>query len=74
MTMQLAASHSGVFEPEQLQILQRVFDQACIDRGHSRVGIEGENLAAMIMGLFHNGIVSEADLQAALKKRLDKKP
>jgi hypothetical protein len=72
MVMPRAASH-GVFEPEQLEILQRVFDQACIDRGHSRVGIDAENLAATIMHLFHTGIVSEADLHVALKK-LDKRP
>ena len=52
MTMPRAASQGGVFEPEELEILQRVFDQACIDRGHARVGIEAENLA-VIMGLFH---------------------
>ena len=50
MTMHRAASRGGVFEPEQLEILQRVFDQTCIERGLSRVGIEAENLAAVIMG------------------------
>ena len=73
MVMPRAASQGGVFEPEQLEILQRVFDQACIDRGHSRVGIEAENLAAVIMGLFHIGIMTEADLHVALNKQ-DKRP
>ena len=69
MVMPRAASQGGVFEPEQLEILQRVFDQACIDRGHSRVGIDAEILAATIIRLFHTGIVSEADLHVALDKR-----
>jgi hypothetical protein len=69
MVMPRAAAQGGVFEPEQLEILQRVFDQACIDRGHSRVGIDAEILAATIIRLFHTGIVSEADLHVAPDKR-----
>ena len=72
--MHRAASRGGVFEPEQLEILQRVFDQTCIERGLFRVGIEAENLAAVIMGFFHIGIMTEADLRMVLKKKLDIKP
>ena len=62
-------ARGGVFEPEQLEILQRVFDQACIDRGYLRTHAKAEDLAAVIMRLFNTGIVSEANLTVALNKK-----
>ncbi|GLS30737.1 hypothetical protein SAMN04488498_1298 [Mesorhizobium albiziae] len=74
MVMSRAAARGGVFEPEQLEILQRVFDQACIDRGYPRTGLDAEELASMILRLFHRGIMSEASLTVALDKESRKTP
>jgi hypothetical protein len=68
MVMSQAASAGGVFEREHLKILQQVFDQACIDRGYSRTGPEAEELALLIVQLFHAGFESEADLHAMLDR------
>jgi hypothetical protein len=54
--------------PEHLEILQRVFDRACLDRGYPHDGPEAEELATLIVELFHSGFVSEANLNAALSR------
>ena len=45
MVMSRAAARGGVFEPEHLEILQRVFHQACMDRGISPEGTDAEDVA-----------------------------
>ena len=70
MVISRAAARGGVFEPEHLEILQRVFDQACLDRGISGEGTDAEDLAEAIILLFHAGIVSEAELNIVLMKEV----
>ena len=63
------SSYKETFEPEALELLQRVFDQAAKHRGVSEVDCaKGETLAAEIVLLFSQGIVSEAALLQCLTK------
>ena len=66
MVISRAASAAGVFEPEDLGILQRIFDQACKARGYARDSAEAGALAAEIVSLFGNGIVNEGALYTEL--------
>ncbi|MFD1983846.1 RNA-binding protein [Mesorhizobium newzealandense] len=62
--------YSGVFEPADLDLLQRVFDQLCIERRLAPKDKEQrEELAEEIVGVFRNGITDEADLLHALSNR-----
>jgi hypothetical protein len=69
MVMSRAAAAGGIFSPEQLGILQKIFDQTCADRGFPRDGPQAEDLAAVIVDLFHAGFVGETDLRVALAKK-----
>ena len=73
MVISRAASAAGVFEPEDLSVLQRVFDQACKERGYARHSPEAEALAASIVSLFGNGIVNEGALYTELGLNAAKK-
>ncbi|OWK21305.1 RNA-binding protein [Mesorhizobium amorphae] len=62
--------YSGVFEPADLDLLQRVFDRLCDERRLAQKDKEQrEDLAEEIVSAFRNGIVDEADLLQALSKR-----
>ncbi|WP_149764167.1 hypothetical protein [Neomesorhizobium albiziae] len=52
MVMSGTAARGGVFEPEHLEIIKRVFNEACLDRGISHEGQEAQNLAEAIVLLF----------------------
>ncbi|RWB72950.1 MAG: hypothetical protein EOQ50_18455 [Mesorhizobium sp.] len=55
--------YSGVFEPEDLDLLQRVFDQLCKERGIAQTNSEQrEALASDIVSAFQNGVADEAAL------------
>lgn len=62
--------YSGVFEPADLDLFQRVFDQLGIElRLAQKDKEQREELAEEIVGVFGNGITEEADLLNALSKR-----
>ncbi|MFK0693203.1 RNA-binding protein [Mesorhizobium sp. IMUNJ 23033] len=62
--------YSGVFEPVDLDLLQRVFGRLCDERRLAQKDKEQrEDLAEEIVSAFRNGIVDEADLLQALSKR-----
>jgi hypothetical protein len=69
MVISRAAATGGIFEPSDLKILQRVFDQSCIDRGYAQDGEEAKELAAVIVDLFHAGFASEAQLSEAVARK-----
>ena len=62
--------YGGVFETADLDLLQRVFDELCIERRLAQKDKEQrEDLAEEIVGVFQNGITDETDLLQALSKR-----
>lgn len=62
--------YSGVFEPADLDLLQRVFDQLCNESRLAQKDMEQkEALAEEIVNVFQNGITDETDLLQALSKR-----
>ena len=62
--------YSGMFEPADLDVLQRVFDQLCKERRLALKDKEQrEDLAAEIVRAFQHGIGDEAKLLQAMSKR-----
>lgn len=62
--------YSGVFDPADLDLLQRVFDQLCMERRLAKKDTEQrEDLAEEIVSVFRCGSTEEADLLEALSKR-----
>ena len=62
--------YRGVFEPADLQLLQRVFDRLCNERRLAQKDREQRAaLAEEIVSVFQNGIMDERDLLRSLSKR-----
>lgn len=62
--------HSGIFDPADLDLLQRVFNQLCDERRLAKKDREQrEALADEVLDLFQNGITDETKLWQALSKR-----
>ncbi len=62
--------YRGIFEPADLDALQRVFDKLCKERFLAQKDKEQrDRLARELIGVFQNGVVDEADLWRALSKR-----
>lgn len=59
-------NHDGVIMPDELAMLQRVFDTAIARKGHDRDSMEAAILAARVMDLFLRGIREETQLRALL--------
>jgi hypothetical protein len=58
-----------VLYPNDLAMLQRVFDEIRADGGHDVASPDAEMLAAALIGLFQNGVAGEAALLAAMRSR-----
>ncbi|WP_167484192.1 RNA-binding protein [Mesorhizobium tamadayense] len=62
--------YSGIFEPADLDLLQRVFDQLCKERRLSQKDREQRQaLAEEVVVVFQDGAMNEAELWQALSKR-----
>ena len=59
--------YGGVFEPEDLALLQRLFDEVCEARGYTPGSEHAEYMALLIVTLFQSGIVDESSLRKALE-------
>jgi hypothetical protein len=59
-------NQDGVIMPDELAMLQRVFDTAIARKGHDRDSMEAAILAARVMDLFLRGIREETQLRALL--------
>ena len=61
--------YDGIFEPDDLRLLQRVFDQLCDERHLTREDNEArEALAEEIIGAFRRGVTDEAELRRAISQ------
>ncbi|WP_292320720.1 hypothetical protein [Mesorhizobium sp.] len=61
--------YSGVYEPADLAMLQRVFDRLCDERRLAKKDREQrESLAKEVFQVFDDGTDDEADLVRALSK------
>ena len=60
--------YTGVFEPDELIILQRVFDRLTRERGIIPKSDEGDALAAEIVRLRGLGLQGERKLLRALRR------
>lgn len=62
--------YSGISEPADLDLLQRVFDLLCKERRLAQKDREQrEALAEEVVIVFQNGVITEAELMKALSKR-----
>jgi hypothetical protein len=62
--------YSSIFTPDDLEIIQRVFDQICMERRLAlKDGDQRNMLAAEVMEAFENGFTDEAELWQSLSKR-----
>ncbi|MDX8521299.1 hypothetical protein [Mesorhizobium dulcispinae] len=61
--------YSGVYEPADLAMLQRVFDRLCDERRLAKKDREQREFLAMeVFQVFDDGTTDEADLLRALSK------
>ncbi|MCV3209988.1 hypothetical protein OHD62_19285 [Mesorhizobium sp. YC-39] len=60
--------HCGI-QPEEIQLLQRVFDQLCADVGLQRGSEEAELIGASLIEMFQAGVRDEARLLAQARVR-----
>ncbi|HEY6733017.1 MAG TPA: hypothetical protein VI256_04360 [Roseiarcus sp.] len=60
---------NSILYPDDLAMLQRVFDQVCADGCHETNSVEAELIAGALMNIFQNGTSDEAVLLAELRSR-----
>ncbi|MDG4897749.1 RNA-binding protein [Mesorhizobium sp. WSM4976] len=65
--------YAGTYDPAELQLIQRVFDLLCAQRGLTvREKERREDLAADILRVFNDGTRTEADLLRTLSRQADR--
>jgi hypothetical protein len=66
MPIRTLASTTGIVRPEELALLQRVFDKACQRLKHSPNDEEADAIAVDIIGTFMSGVTDEETLLQAV--------
>ena len=66
MLGQYVEEYGGVFGPEDLALLQKLFDEVCEARGYTPDSEQAEYTALLMVTLFNSGIVDESSLRQAL--------
>ncbi|MCY1669299.1 hypothetical protein [Rhizobium sp. SL86] len=56
----------GVLTPEELALLQRIFDDALKGTGYSKQSLEANLLASLVIHLYLRGVRNEDSLRALL--------
>ena len=56
----------SIIDPEELVLLQRVFDKVCVRRGVAKDTPEATGIAEILIGIFQSGIRAEEQLLAML--------
>ncbi|MGE6740675.1 hypothetical protein ACQKGC_10395 [Allorhizobium pseudoryzae] len=60
------AAIDGILNPEELALLQRIFDDALRGTGYPRQSLEANLLASLIIHLYLRGVRKEESLRALL--------
>lgn len=63
-------THADGFQPEEVDLLQRVFDGLCLQGGITRDSIRAELLAAVLIQSYQSGVTNEAALLRLGHKRM----
>ena len=63
-----SSSHVEAVLPEELAMLQRVFDNTCLANRIAKKSRQAEGLAAAVIRLFQSGISDEQELERLLSK------
>lgn len=61
--------NDAVLYPNDLALLQRVFDKCCADGGFTHTSTAAEVEAMAMLHLFQNGVTDEAALLAKMQQR-----
>ncbi|GLS28440.1 hypothetical protein SAMN04488498_1521 [Mesorhizobium albiziae] len=62
--------YSSIFTPDDLEILQKVFDKLCTERRLAlKDGDQRERLALEVMDAFQNGFTDDVELWRLFSKR-----
>ncbi|MDQ0135060.1 hypothetical protein J2T08_002981 [Neorhizobium galegae] len=61
-------THGEPLQPEELDLLQRVFDVTCAQVGIEKKSRQAEGLAATLLKLFQSGMRDEKELESAVAK------
>jgi hypothetical protein len=64
----LQPARQSVLLPEEVETLQRVFDQTCNTLGIQKKSAQAEGLAATLVSLYERGIQTEGQLTAMVDK------
>ena len=59
--------HGGIFTPEDLQLIQKLFDELCSAQGYAPDSEDAEYVGLLVVTLFKSGIVDENSLRKALE-------
>ncbi|ESX64404.1 hypothetical protein X759_30890 [Mesorhizobium sp. LSHC420B00] len=60
---------TSAFYPNDLALLQRVFDEICADGNHDASSGDAEIIASTLLQLFQDGMTDEAALLAEMRSR-----
>jgi hypothetical protein len=56
-------------EPVEVDLLQRVFDQLCVDAECEKASVEAEDIGSALIHLYEAGTKDEAELLATMRAR-----
>ncbi|KAA9384130.1 hypothetical protein [Neorhizobium galegae] len=68
ITEHVSFTSGDPLQPEELDLLQRVFDLTCAEVGIEKKSRQAEGLAATLLKLFQSGTRDERELKAAVAK------
>lgn len=71
--MKSSSQFPGVAYPNDLTLLQRVFDPLCDEHHIPRDGFEAEHLGKAAMSLLTSGVLDEAQLMSSLQDYLKRR-
>lgn len=66
ITEHVSFTHGEPLQPEELDLLQRVFDETCAQVGIEKKRLQAEGLAATLLKLIQSGLRDEKELKAAI--------
>ncbi|WP_051904001.1 hypothetical protein [Neorhizobium vignae] len=66
ITEHVSFTHGEPLQPEELDLLQRVFDLTCTEVGIEKKSRQAEGLAATLLKLFQSGMRDEEELESAV--------
>jgi len=64
MPIRAVALHSGIYQPSDLDVLQRAFDRIVVPE---HTPVQRESIATRLIAVFSSGVTDEAELVARFR-------